>query len=532
MVTPSSPLETIHDVVMLSKQGMSRRAIARALKLSRNTVRKLLAKQAQSRAQLHLALESKPVMKRPSKLDEYRGKVDELLATFPDITAQRVFEELRLAGFAGGYTGVKTLVRSVRPAPKATPSLETTIYGPGEMAENDWSPYRINFTHIPPRTMQGFSYALVHSHRKRYSFHDRADLHALMDGHEKAFSKLGGLAWQCKYDNQKPVVLRWEGNQPIYNPRFVAFATYYEFSPFACRPGHPNDKPRVERSFWELEQSFFKGRKFRDEADLNAQLEWWMENIADRRPQKRSARKMPIELFEAERAALQPLPSHPYDTARVLYRLCDLEGYVAWDGNWYSLPYDYVTDLLPMRVTAEELFIYAADLKCIARHELRRKGAGEKATLREHRPARVERGPDLEQLRRAYEGIGEAASHFLAAMEKALSAKLAGYHARRILALRERYDTSDLLPALAHAEAFGAFEQFAVGRILLARAKPRRLEEYVADASAKKLERLIASSSTEARDLTEYDELPCRSPTQGAGPCPSLNPTTDDENQD
>ena len=51
------------------------------------------------------------------KLDEYRGKVDELLATFPDITAQRVFEELRLAGFAGGYTGVKTLVRSVRPKP-------------------------------------------------------------------------------------------------------------------------------------------------------------------------------------------------------------------------------------------------------------------------------------------------------------------------------------------------------------------------------------------------------------------------------
>jgi len=117
-------------------------------------------------------------------------------------------------------------------------------------------------------------------------------------------------------------------------------------------------------------------------------------------------------------------------------------------------------------------------------------------------------------------------------MEKALSAKLAGYHARRILALRERYDTSDLLPALAHAEAFGAFEQFAVGRILLARAKPRRLEEYVADASAKKLERLIASSSTEARDLTEYDELPYRSPTPGAGPCPSQNPTTDDENQD
>ena len=109
-------------------------------------------------------------------------------------------------------------------------------------------------------------------------------------------------------------------------------------------------------------------------------------------------------------------------------------------------------------------------------------------------------------------------------MEKALSAKQAGYHARRILALRERYDTVDLLPALAHAEAFGAFEQFAVGRILLARAKPWRLDEYVTEATAKKLERLIANSSTEPRDLAEYDELPCwpgKTPTTGAAPCPS-----------
>ncbi len=339
MGSSSSPPEMVHDVVLLAGQGMSRRAIARALKVSRNTVRKILATHAKSRTKAHSVLAERPVVKRPSKLDVHREKVDELLKAFPDITAQRVFEELKAAGFAGGYTGVKTLVRAVRPRPAPKASQETEVYGPGEMAENDWSPYRIVFTHAPARTVQCFSYALVHSHRKHYSFHDRSDLHALMDGHVKAFTAFGGLAKQCKYDNQKPVVLRWEGNQPIFNPRFIAFATYYEFSPIACRPGHPNDKPRVERSFWEGEQSFFNGRKFRDEADLNAQLAWWMANVADQRPQRRSGRRTPIELFAAERPALTPLPSHPYDTARVLYRLCDLEGYVAWDGNWYSLPH-------------------------------------------------------------------------------------------------------------------------------------------------------------------------------------------------
>ena len=143
-------------------------------------------------------LQGKTPSKRPSKLDEHRGRIDELLKTFPDITAQRIFEELRAAGFAGGYTGVKTLVRTVRPKPGVTPSLETTVYGPAELAENDWSPYRIAFTPAPHRILQGFSCVLVNSHRKRHSFHDRADLHALMDGHVKAFTALGGLALSCK----------------------------------------------------------------------------------------------------------------------------------------------------------------------------------------------------------------------------------------------------------------------------------------------------------------------------------------------
>ena len=197
-MTASYAEEVAHDVVLLARQGMSRRAISRALKMSRNTVRKILAAQGKARAKEHSALEKRPPQKRRSKLDAHRVKVDELLKEFPDITAQRVFEELKVASFLGGYTGVKRLVRVVRPRPAVTPSLETTTYGPGKMAENDWSPYRIKFTHAPERTMQGFSYALVNSHRKRYSFHERSDLHALMDGHVQAFTVLGGLAGRCK----------------------------------------------------------------------------------------------------------------------------------------------------------------------------------------------------------------------------------------------------------------------------------------------------------------------------------------------
>jgi len=512
-----------HQVVLLRRQGMSGRAIARAVGVSRKLVAKLLREHNQNRTAPHLALVSPPVRQaRASKLDSHRETIEGLLIRFPDITAQRVFEEIRRVGFDGGYTVVKGLVRRLRPKPKPTASQVTEKFEPGEMAESDWSPYTIAFTRAPAKTLQCFGYTLVWSHRKFYRFYSRCDLYALMDGHVEAFTTFGGVAARCKYDSQKAVVLRWEGSQPIYNLRFIDFATYYEYRPVACRPGHPNDKPHVERSFWELQRSFFNGREFADEQDLAAQLEGWMREVADARPQRKT-KTTPSELFAEERLALLPLPQHPYDTARVIYRLCDIEGYVAWEGNRYSLPYEHVTDILPVRVTQREIYVYAADLKLIARHELRRKGAGEIVDFPGHRPAAARRGPDLDQLRVAFEGLGPQAGAFFAELVRA-QPRSAAYHARHVLGLRDRYPSASLVQALEHAERFGAFGHGAVERILVARHRPRRLDEYVAEATAKRLAEVVGESVTEPRDLTEYDRLPCwsrrsTSRAEGDKPC-------------
>ncbi|MHB8875833.1 MAG: IS21 family transposase [Myxococcaceae bacterium] len=515
----------IHDVVRLANEGMKRRAIARALHISRNTVRKVLAAHGEARATSHSALARPRTWTRPSKLDVFRPRVDELLGQYKDITAQRVFEILCEDGFDGGYTGVKDLVRRIRPKPTPKPSLETPPRVPGDMGECDWSPYDVAFTHAPPATLQAFGYTLRYSTRKYYGFHEGNGLHPLMDGHVHAFERFKGAARRCKYDNQKPVVLRWEGGQPIYNLRFIDFATFYEFSPVACHPRSPNEKPRVERSFYELTLSFFRGRSFRDFADLQAQLTHWMDTIADARPIKRMKRRTRMELFAEEQSLLRPLPRHPYDTARVLYRVCDIEGFIAWEGNWYSLPYDYVTDILPVRITETELFVYKADLTCIARHPLLPRGAQLQSVLEGHRPRHADRGPDLDQLRGAFAGMDEKAAAFLGALEKA-QPRSAGYHARRILALRGGWDTADLVAALEHALAYGALEHQSVERILLVRGTPRRLDEYVAQASAQKLDPTHACA--QPRDLAEYDALPTQGalpPPTGAPECPSEQST-------
>jgi len=511
----------VYSVVQLAKGGMKWRAIARGLHISRNTVRQIMSTHGEARTSEHSALVGRRTRPRPSKLDPFRAKVDELLRQYADITAQRVFEILREEGFDGGYSGVKELVRRVRPKPAPKPSLQTPAREPGDMAECDWSPYPVTFTQAPPMSLQAFGYTLRYSTRKYYSFHQGNGLHPLMDGHVRAFERFGGAARHCKYDSQKPVVLRWEGSQPIYNLRFIDFATYYEFTAVACHRHSPNEKPRVERSFYELTLSFFRGRTFRDFDDLKTQLLHWLDTIADVRPLKRMRRRTRLELFAEEQSLLRALPCHPYDTARVLYKLCDIEGFITWEGNWYSLPYEYVTELLPVRITENELFVYKSDLSCIARHALLPRGAQLCSVLDGHRPRYAERGPDLDQLRRAYAELGEPATAFLSALEQH-EPRSAGYHARKILLLREGYDTADVLKALSHALAYGALEHSAIERILLARATHRRLDEYVAEASAKKLHGVLADSSTEPRDLAEYDALPCRSghsQYQGEGTC-------------
>jgi transposase len=530
----STRQELVHQVVTLARQGLSIRAIARSTGVSRNTVKTIITHHAAQREQEHSALDKPPSrVPRPRKIDGFVDQVAALLNKYSDITSQRMFETLRDEhGFDGCYTSVKNYLRKIRPKPKPAASLIAPDHGPGGMAESDWSPYQIPLLSGGVLDVQAFGYALRHSTRKAYYLFESNDLHALMDGHVCTFGRFNGCAKACIYDSQKPVVLRWEGHQPIYNPRFLAFAAHYEFQLEAVR-GNPNAKPRVERNFWEFERSFLNGRSFRDFDDLKAQLAHWLDHIVD---QRRRHGRTPLERFADERDHLLPLPRHPYDTARVAYRLCSIDGFIDWAGNRYAVPYDHITDFLPVRITQHELFVYAANLQCVARHQLAPRGGGHKLDPHGYHP-RPRRDPpaDLDQLRAAFEHIGDGGRDFIR-LVCCTPARHWSHHARRILLLRERYDTTDLDQALAHAAVYGAFDAQSVERILLARAKPRTLDEYVTEMTVRRLADRLGAVRTSPRDLAEYDRLPVTgvSPAPGASgaqqpetpKCPNATPQT------
>ena len=130
-------------IVVLDKQGEGRRAIARALGVSRNTVRTLLAAHAKGRdVEAIEALPSAPSRApRASKLDAFKPRIVELLKQFSDVTAQRVFEILKGEGFDGGRSEEHTSELSHVEISYAVFCLRSEERRVGKECRSRWSPY-------------------------------------------------------------------------------------------------------------------------------------------------------------------------------------------------------------------------------------------------------------------------------------------------------------------------------------------------------------------------------------------------------
>jgi transposase len=531
-MTFSNRQDLEHQVLGLLRRGMRQRKIARALGISRGVVQRVVRTHASRAAQKELPQAAeRAAAPRASKLDPFLPRIAELLAQFPSITAQRIFEELRGAGYQGGVSILKERVHKLRPPQRKTPSLVRPPVGPGEEGEQDWSSHKIDFLAGGARVVHAFLVVLAHSRRRYLDFFEGEDLFALLEGHRLAFEYFRGVPRRIRYDNQKAVVARREGPDVFYHPRLLAFATHYGFEPYAVRPRRPNDKAIVERDLWDVERSFLVGRRFQDLDDLRAQARRWLDEIVDaRRHPKRRDRTVREVFAEEEQPALVPLPAHAFDTARVVYRLVSIDGFVAWDGNRYSVPYEHVTALVPVRITRQELFVYGPDLACIAQHALLQKGQGREQILDGHRPPRPSGpGAHVAAIREPFVALCDGAAEYLAGLERT-HPRSAAYHARRILELRERYSADDVAAALAHALRFSAFSFGAVTRIVLSRARPRTLDEYVAAETEDRLRGLLDRERTRPRDLATYDLKPRATdgepPPAKEPPCPEPSPPT------
>lgn len=319
---------------------------------------------------------------RPSKLDAYKSKVDELLAQNVWNTMV-ILREIQKLGYTGGQTRLRMYVhlkRMLRPSP-ATVRFETE---PGKQLQSDWGEgeavvagQRVKVHFIVNE--------LGYSRRFHFWCTDREDAEHTYEGLIRSFEYFGGVAQDVLVDNQKSAVLQASNDgHPKFNERFVDLAGFYGFQPQACRPHRPRTKGKDERMVRYIKENFFaRYRVFESWAHLNQLAEQWLREEADQRLQN-TVKEIVAERFQREKPHLQPLPAVRYDTAYLEYRKVAWDGYIDVQGNRYSVPAAMAGKRVLVRIGLEGLLRIYHGESLVASHTLKNRVEGW-STLPEHR---------------------------------------------------------------------------------------------------------------------------------------------------
>lgn len=197
------------EIKVLHKRGMSIRAIARELGISRNTVRS------------HLKAKSEKPQYSPrpapsSLLDEYRDYISKRISDAHPykIPATVIAREIMELGYK------QTLPAQAEPVVR----FETE---PGRQMQVDWGTMRND---------------------------------TLEACHRNAFSFFGGVPQEVLYDNMKTVVLQrdaYQTGQHRFHPSLWQFGKEMGFSPRLCRPFRAQTKGKVERMVQYTRNSFY-----------------------------------------------------------------------------------------------------------------------------------------------------------------------------------------------------------------------------------------------------------------------------------
>lgn len=291
------------------EQGASKSALARRLGVSRDTLHRWIRD-----GDLDRDLEATTVQYGPrppvaTKLDAYRGIVEARLAVYPQLSAVRLLEEIRAAGYAGGYSQLKAFVRQVRPVPTPAPIIRFETPA-GRQAQVDFARFRFDW---------GVRYALLvvlgYSRLLWCRFYPRQDMRTLVSGLEEAFLAFGGVPQELLFDQMKTVItrdLRLEGGALVRNAEFLRFARHWGFTPRACRPYRAQTKGKVERPVRYLRGNLVYGRDFLHDADLDHQTRHWLDRVANVRVHATTHERPRVRFDRDERLLLQPLAPRRY----------------------------------------------------------------------------------------------------------------------------------------------------------------------------------------------------------------------------
>lgn len=431
----------------------SARAIATAVGISRDSVETILASG-------QAAVVPK---ERPTKLDPHLQRIQDLFVVCRT-NLVRVQEKLEDEGITVPYATLTAFCRRHDIGKKPKERVGQYHFEPGEEMQHDTSPHQIVIGDRE-RRMQCASLVLCYSTRVYAQVYPRFDRFYAKAFMTEAIQHFGGAAGRCVVDNTSVVIAHGTGKNAVPAPEMKALADRFGFEWMAHELGDKNRSAHVERPFDYIENNFYPGRTFVDLADLNTQLREWCER-ADHKP-KRRLRTTPIALFATERSALKGLPLHIPEVYDLVRRTVDLEGFVHYYSNRYSVEDTLIGHEVEVRasLTLIRIVVRHNDVTVHVRIE---DGKHASRTLPEHAKKRRPRADSAPPI--AEEGPLRAAAPELATLVDAIKKRHGGRAVRpirRLHAMFIEYPTEPFVAGVRQALEYGLLDPERIERIVL-----------------------------------------------------------------
>jgi transposase len=454
-------------------EGLSRREAARRFGIDPKTVAKML------RHAVPPGYRRTRPPPRP-RLDAVTGIIDRILAADRAAppkqrhTAKRIFDRLRAEhDFTGGYTIVKDYVREHR---ARTREVFVPLAHPPGHAQVDFGE-AVAVIGGERRKIHFFCLDLPHSDACFVKAYPAERTEAFLDGHNAAFSFLGGVPRSILYDNTKLAVVRLLGDGTRERSRsFAELRSHYLFLDRFGRPGKGNDKGKVEGLVGYARRNFLVPVPVcASFAELNAQLERCCLDRLDHRV--RGHAETIGERLERDLAALQPRPPAACEACERRATRVSALSLVRYDRNDYSVPTAYGHRPVLVKGYVDEVVI-ACGAEVIARHP-RSYGREDFVFDPRHYLALLER--KIGALDQAAPLQGWALPGEFGTLRRLLEARLGKAGKReyvQVLRLLETFRLDDVHGAVRQALELGALGYDAVKHLVLCRLerRPPRLD--------------------------------------------------------
>jgi transposase len=275
-----------------------------------------------------------------------------------------ILQRIREKGFDGEITIVRDMLRKLRGNIKNRQPFILFQSQPGEQVQVHWGHMGTLAYGESRRKLYALAVLEGHSRMLYVFFSHSQQQESLHQGLLEAFIYFDGLPKEVLVDNMLTAVTERVGSIIRFNEAFLNFLGKFSITPRACTVRAPYEKGKVENAIKYIRQNFWPLRQFTDLADVQQQMRYWLDNVANVRKHHTTGQR-PVDRLHG----LRPRPDLLPDCRQVCSPLVHKDFAIRFDANAYTVPPWAIGKHVVLKADTARVSVYFKDrlITCHAR---------------------------------------------------------------------------------------------------------------------------------------------------------------------